>query len=234
MKLFFDKIPSESQIRTYICNHLENHYIYFCDLPQNILAFTIHSGNIYLKGDYLYEYYNEKEENLLLIREKIILNIGHEIMHVLMRKIDKTMKSNFLIKSNPNNNKNKNKFIEFNNKFTDEIHLFDINESGDVFDYKFFNKYYFSDLYSKEANFFYDIKNINSLREYNKQLEEIIKEEKSKNIIPIQVNKFKKIKDEIPRRCIRSRIIGIRRKTKNELDIKESDSEESESYEETD
>ena len=102
MELFFDKIPSESKIRKYICNHLENHYIYFCDLPQNILAFTIHSGNIYLKGNYLYEYYNEKEENLLLIREKIILNIGHEIMHVLMRKIDKNMKNNFLIKSNQN------------------------------------------------------------------------------------------------------------------------------------
>ena len=234
LKLFFDKIPSESKIRKYICNHLENHYIYFCDLPQNILAFTIHSGNIYLKGGYLYEYYNEKKENHLLIREKIILNIGHEIMHILMREIDKNMKCNFVIKSNPNNSKIKNEYIEFNNKFTDEIHLFDVNESGALFDYKFFNKYYFSDLYLNEANFFYDIKNINSLKKYNKQLEDIIKDEKNKNIIPIQVNKFKKLKDEFPRRCIRSRIIGIKIKTKNKLNKKESDSEESEISEESD
>ena len=151
-----------------------------------------------------------------------------------MREIDKNMKCNFVIKSNPNNSKIKNEYIEFNNKFTDEIHLFDVNESGDLFDYKFFNKYYFSDLYLNEANFFYDIKNINSLKKYNKQLEDIIKDEKNKNIIPIQVNKFKKLKDELPRRCIRSRIIGIKIKTKNKLNKKESDSEESEISEESD
>ena len=132
------------------------------------------------------------------------------------------------MKSNPNTSKMKNQYIEFNNKFTDEVHLLDVNESGDVFDYKFFNKYYFSDLYLNEANFFFEIKNIDSLTKYNNQLEDIIKDEKNKNIIPLQVNKFKKLKDEIPRRCIRSRIIGIRRKTKNKLDNKESDNEVSE------
>ena len=234
LEIFFDKIPSEDEIRKYICKHLENHYIYFCDLPQNILAFTIHSGNMYLKGNYLYEYYNEKKENLLLIREKIILNIGHEIMHVLMREIDGNMKCNFLIKSNPKNSKMKNQYIEFNNKFTDEIHLFDVNESGDVFDYKFFNKYYFSDLYPNEANFFFEIKTMDSVTKYNNKLNEIITDEKNKNIFPVQVNKFKKIKDELPRRCIRSKIIGIKRKTKNKLDKKESDSEVSEIKEESD
>ena len=93
LKIFVDKVPSEDEIRKYICNHLENHFIYFCDLPQNILSFTIHSGNIYLKGSYLYEYYNEKKENLILVREKIILIIGHEIMHALVREIDENMKS---------------------------------------------------------------------------------------------------------------------------------------------
>ena len=115
---------------------------------------------MFLKGSYLYEYYNEKKENLLLVREKIILNIEHEIMHALIREIDENMKSNFLIKSNPKNSKMKNQYIEFNNKFTDEIHLLDVNELGDVFDYKFFNKYYFGDLYPNEANFFFEIKNI--------------------------------------------------------------------------
>ena len=31
----------------------------------------------------------------------------------------------------------KNQYIEYNNKFNDEIHLFKVNESEDVFDYKF-------------------------------------------------------------------------------------------------
>ena len=131
-----------------------------------------------------------------------------------MREIDKNMKNNFLIKSNPNNKKIKFYFLEFNDKFTDEIHYFIINESGDVFDYQFFNKYYFCDLYHKESNFFYDIKNIKSIKDYNKKLDNIIQEEKNNKIFPISVNKFKKLKDEHPRRCIRSRYLGIKRKTK--------------------
>lgn len=235
LSIFFNAVPSDDKLKEYIFNYFENHWIYFCDLPQNILAFTIHSGNIYLKGNYLYEYYNEKkEENLLLIREKIILNIGHELMHILMREIDQNMKNNFLIKSNPKNKKIKGSFIEFNDKFTDEIHYFNINESGDVFDYQFFNKYYFGDLYHKEANFFYDIKDIKSIKDYNKKLNDIIQEEKNNNIIPISVNKFKKLKEEHPRRCIRSQYLGIKRKTKEKKDKNETESEDNESYDESD
>ena len=75
---------------------------------------------------------------------------------------------------------------------------------------------------------------MDSLTKYNNQLDEIINDEKNKNIIPLQVNKFKKLKDELPRRCIRSRIIGIKRKTKNKSDKKESDSEVCEIKEESD
>ena len=47
-------------LKKYINKYFDNHYIYFCDLPENIMAVTVHTGNIYLKSKYLYEYYNEK------------------------------------------------------------------------------------------------------------------------------------------------------------------------------
>ena len=101
LKEFTDNVPSEDKLKSCIRKYFEKHYIYFCDLPPNILAFTIYSGNIYLKGNYLYEYYNAKnDEDRLLIREKIILNIGHKIMHILMREINSNMKDNFLLKIN--------------------------------------------------------------------------------------------------------------------------------------
>ena len=52
LKKFFDKIPSEKKLKELIRNNIQKYNIYFCDLPADVLAFTIHSGNIYLKGDY--------------------------------------------------------------------------------------------------------------------------------------------------------------------------------------
>lgn len=226
LKKFFDKIPSEKKLKEYIRNNLQKYNIYFCDLPADVLAFTIHTGNIYLKGEYLYEYYNEnKEDNLLLVREKIILNIGHEIMHLLMREISEEMKKNFLIKSNPLNKSN-NDYIEFKEKFTDQIQQFSTDESGDTFDFLFFNKYYFDDLYLDEAKFFFNIKKYSSLSDYKNNLESIIRNEKIRynNLKPKKVNKFKKLNIVKPRRCIRSTILGVRTAEKEENITISSDS----------
>ena len=199
---------SDEQLQDYIQKYFANHDIYFADFPENILAITIHNGNIYLKGKYLVEYYTEKStESQLIIREKIILNIGHELNHVIQREIDENMRSNFLIKSDNKKKTKPNEKIVFVSKFDSSNYLLNIDESGNAFDYFFFNKYYFDDLYNKEAELFLNIKDINSISEYNSKLENIIKNEKISMPKITSINKFKRIELE-PARCIKSRFYG--------------------------
>lgn len=213
---FLDNVPSESQLKKHIENYFNNYYIYFCEMPQNILALTIHTGNIYLKDNYLWEYYNETNaDSQLVIREKIILNVGHELIHSLQREISTKMKNNFFIKSKNNNKKIITQNIEFREKFTEQVQLLDKNESGNMLDYNFFNGFYFEDLYLKEAKLFSEIKRFHSIRKYEKRMKNIFKEEK--NISPKSVNKFKKLNKEHVRRCIRSRILGTKIYTKEEF-----------------
>ena len=197
---------TEDEIKKYIIEHFDNHYIYFCDLTKNVCAITIHTGNIYIRSEYLYQYYNEKnKESQLLIREKIILDIGHELAHALLREISEEMGANFLIKSSHNNSKKKE--IEFKDKFKSIRHSLPMNESGNVMDHNFFNEYYFDNIFPREAELFSDIKNINSVSDFNQRLNDIINEEKNNGLIENQINKFKKLKEEPVRRCIRSRIL---------------------------
>ena len=219
LKDFLDNVPSENKLKELIKNHFSKHYIYFCEFPKNILALTIHTGNIYIKDDYLLEYFNETNaESQIIIREKIILNIGHEVIHCLLREISLEMKNNFFIKSNNKNTDIKNQNIEFREKFSTEIQLLDKDESGNALDYNFFNGFYFDELYIKEAEFFCDIKNIDTINDYKTRMIEVLKEEK--NMFPKSVNKFKKLNKEPIRRCIRSRILGTKTLTKEEFNKK--------------
>ena len=43
-------IKSENDLIKFIRDYFNNKYIYFADLPQNVLALIIHTGNIYLKS----------------------------------------------------------------------------------------------------------------------------------------------------------------------------------------
>ena len=206
---FSQKIPTEEKLKEYIRNHFKNHDIYFCDIADqdNILALTIHTANMYMKARYLEEYYKQKNEmNLIIIREKIILNIAHELNHVLVREINLEMKSNFFIKSFYIDKREDDK-IYFVSKFDLDTHDLSIDESGNVFDFFFYNQYYFDDLYEQEADLFLNIKEINTLEEYKQKLNNIIDGEKVKKPKFNPVNKFKKL-DNGPGRCIRSRILG--------------------------
>lgn len=208
-----NNLIDQKDLQKYINNYFDNHFIHFCDLPENIYAVIIHSGNIYLKLKYLYEYFNKTNKDAqLLIREKIILNIGHELMHALLREISPSMQKNFLITSNNKNNKFKKSKIPFKHKFKNKIKLFNPNESGNAFDFNFFNSYYFTDIFSKEAEFFLSIKKYNSMDNYKDDLNKIINEEKSLNInlYKDNVNKFKSFGDEDdePRICIKSRLFN--------------------------
>ena len=201
------KDVSENILKYHIREYFNNHYIFFCDLPQKIMAATIHTANIYLKAKYLEEYFNNNDkESQIIIREKIILNIGHELAHILLRLINAQMNQNFLLKSNNKNSKSKKALIQFNDKFTQDLHELDLNESGNILDFNMFNKYYFSEIFPEESVFFLNIKNYTSISAYNSELDKIIQNEKKQKLFPQQVNKFKKLNEEPIRWCIRSRI----------------------------
>ena len=206
---FRKKVPNETKLKDYISNYFNKHEIYFAYLPDNIMAVSIHTGNMYIKSKYIYEYYTEKDKDAqLIIREKIILNIAHELNHVLIREISDIMKENYLLKSKIKDKKLKYKELKFVNKFDNNFHILSIEESGNLFDYYFYNQYYFDDLYNKEAELFFNIKDIKTLSEYKDKLNNIIDEEKKINIDCDLINKFKRLKQE-PSRCIKSKILGI-------------------------
>ena len=125
----------------------------------------------------------------------------------------------------------KAKEIHFKNKFENKFHPMNIHESGNVFDFYFFNKYFFDEIFEKEAAFFLDIKNIKTLKSYNEKLEKIIEDEKDGKLLSYPINAFKKLEDE-PRRCIKSRLLGVKYVTKEEYDnYKLSESEDEEEIE---
>jgi len=195
------------ELKKHINNYFDNHLIYFSDLPKETMAITCHTGNIYLSSQYLYEYFNDKDPNSkLIIREKIILNIGHELAHVLLREISQKMNENFFITSNNKNKGIKNSSIPFKDKFINKIHPFNANESGNMFDYNFFNNYYFESIFPKEAEFFLNIKKYQTIESYQNDLDNIIAEEKKSNLIAEPGNKFKKRIGQHTRWCIKSRL----------------------------
>jgi hypothetical protein len=117
------------------------------------------------------------------------------------------MRSNFLIKSDNKKKAKENKNIVYVSKFDSSNYSLNIDESGNVFDYFFFNKYYFDDLYSEEAELFLNIKRFKSISEYYSKLENIINNEKISLPKITSINKFKRIELE-PARCIKTRYYG--------------------------
>ena len=180
-------------------------------MPSNLIAVTIHNGSIILRARYIKEYYNNKFENdLLIVREKIILNIKREINHVLIRELDKAKKENFFIKNEYINTKQL--FIEFKDKcYPNFNYSLPINEIGNVFDFLFYKKYYFNNLFIDEANLFLKVKNMKNINEYDAEFDKMIKKEKGSNPRGESINKFKKPFYYIST-CFKSRIISISNK----------------------
>ena len=203
---FDEKIKDDNDLKNIIISYINKFNIYFCNLPPDYMAFTIHNGNIYMKSKYLKEYYENNmnqiinEENSVIIREKIVLNIQHELNHALLRVIDKEKKNNFFLKSSHINSKNK--ILKFKDKFNHNIfHEHTIDESGCCFDFLFYKGYYFNDLYPIEANFFLDIKNIKDENEYNIKFNEMMKNNRKPEGGINSINKFKNELDYFPR-CV--------------------------------
>ena len=176
---FSTKIKNDEALKEKINSYIDNYNIYFCKLPTHTMALTIFTGNIYLRIDYLQNYFEVKseqiicEDDLIIIRQKIILNIQHELNHVLIRIIDPEKNANFFLKSN--NHKTKSLLLEFKDKYIkDKFHNFSGQESGNTFDYDFYMGYYFDKLSIKEANFFLDVKTMNSQESYKNNFKSIL------------------------------------------------------------
>ena len=199
------KIKDNVILAKYIESYLNNFNIYFCDLPSNIMGITIFTGNIYLRSFYLKEYFEDRNADIknpddsIIIREKIILNLMHEINHALLRIIDEEKGKNFFIKSK-NNNKSKGTILKFKDKnIKNKEHEFPKDESGNCFDYQFFKGYYFNNLFIHEANFFLDIKKIEDKEKYIQEFDKIISDTKQYRKTVDSINKFKKSEEELPR-----------------------------------
>ena len=207
---FNKKIENDDEIKTHIKNYLENYNIYFCDLPNNIMGVTLYSGNIYLKLKYIKEYFINKksdvidEDDSLIIREKIVLNLKHELNHVLVRFIDDEKKLNFFLKSE--NSKKSDNYLIFKDKSVKDItHKSILNESGNCFDYILYQGYYFDTLSKKEANFFLNINEIKDVNKYQEKFNEMMQDDDNYEICDSSINKFKTIIEEKPH-CFKSMI----------------------------
>ena len=183
---FRKKIKKDDELIPYINLYLDNYNIYFCDFPSNIHAVTIHTGNIYIQSKYIAEYFQNqkkkesktKEEESIIIREKIVLNIIHEMNHCLLRLIDENKNKIFFLKSQ--NADSKKEILFFKDKFNEENkYQFPGNESGNNFDYSFYKGYYFQHLFKNEANFFLDIKNLKDEKEFDSNFDKMISEKKN-------------------------------------------------------
>ena len=206
----FNKIiKTDNDLIQFIVNYIDKYNIYFCRFSKDLYAITIHTGNIYLKSKYIREYYNNfDEEDLIIVREKMTLNVQHEINHVLVREIDNDKKDNFFLKSE-HKNKSDDEMLLFKDRFVSNYnYTLPKNESGNYFDHIFYNKYYFDNLLIEEANFFLNIKNIKNSKEYEDELQKIINEEKDHAFNTGSINKFKKSHFNYAR-CFKSSILGI-------------------------
>ena len=208
---FDKKIKNDNDLKKYIISYIDNYNIYFCNLPSNIMAITIYSGDLYLKSEYLKEYFqnrmNHKKspDDSIIIREKIVLNIKHEINHSLLREIDDEKKKNFFLKSQ--NSNSKKKILVFKDKYQkNKDYKYTADESGNCFDFAFYKGYYFINLFKNEANFFLDVKNMKNDIEYNDKFDKMmINSSKNKGALS-SINKFKKKIDDFPH-CFKSKIL---------------------------
>ena len=153
----FDK----NNLKQKLIEIINNTNIYFCDIPKDIFSFIICNGDIFIKGKYLEEafdeYENEKEN---YYNFTAISKIYMKILHELANKLIYILREEY-------NNKNRN---EYNNYFyksflfkSDQDFNFDLLEDIDIdkeTDYYEINKNNIKEISNKEIN---DIINYNNL-----------------------------------------------------------------------
>jgi hypothetical protein len=163
--------------------------IYFTKLPIDVSGITIHTGNIYITSRFLNEYFIEdKYEHYLLLKQKIILVLLHEINHLLNRtlQVKKNNELNFLENSFLTKD---DECLLFKSRFSLSTYSLPKNKTGNMFDFYLYHEFYMDFLSFKEANFFSQINQYKNLSEYYTALDTL--EKKIKYKIPKRINKFK-------------------------------------------
>ena len=189
MKNFIDNYEMKSkELLGIIKKYIEVHNFYFAPMKDDIQAFTVHTGDIFFNIKYLREYFDEKNDNLkIIIREKIILIIFHELNHGLTREIDLSKKNNFLITSKV---KGKNKDLKFKEIFVKGYLFLSSDESGNYFDFLFYNGNYIAQIDDKISELYFNINKYKTIKKYREELEQLLK--KMDPNLTQNVFKFKK------------------------------------------
>ncbi len=185
---FTNKKITEESLNSNITNYINSHEFYFVNLKDDLNAITLHTGDVFINIKYLKEYFENinNNDNLLIIREKIMLVILHELNHGLLRIIDNEAYSNYLINSKRKTKKNNQ--IKYKGLISGEYYKLPIDETGNNFDYLLYAGYYFEYLDITIAKFFSNIAKYKNKKEYINDLDKCIKN-MSHNIT--KVNKFK-------------------------------------------
>lgn len=174
MKNFIDNYEMKSkELIGIIKKYIEDHNFYFAPMKDDIQAFTVHTGDIFINLKYLREYFDEKNDKLkIIIREKIILIIFHELNHGLTREIDLSKKINFLITSKV---KGKNKDLKFKEIFVKGYLFLSSDESGNYFDFLFYNGNYIAQIDDKISELYFNISKYKTIKKYREQFEQLLK-----------------------------------------------------------
>ena len=184
----------KEELKIKIKNYIDKYNIYFSDMKDDLQGFTIYTGDIFINIKYLKEYFQEKDENVkMIIREKIVLIIFHELNNGLLCEIDVSKKSNFLNNSKVKENK---KILKFKTIFNTGMYYLPINEPGNYFDFLFYDKYYIEQLNTKIAELYLNINKFQSINKYLEELRKLLNEmdyNDEENIFEFKKNYFGKI-----------------------------------------
>jgi hypothetical protein len=83
---FDDKIDVKEQLK----EHINGMNIFFGELPENVCALTLYTGDVIVNGKYLNLIYSEEKNNNIIKKQGVcvvFLSILHEFNHIITRKI---------------------------------------------------------------------------------------------------------------------------------------------------
>ena len=174
MKNFIDNYKlKKEELKNIITKYINEHNFYFIPLKEDLQGVTIHTGDIFINLKYIREYFDKNINNniKIVIREKIILIIFHELNHGLTREIDDSKKQNFLKNSKVKGNKSR---LTFKSVFKNAKYYLPMNESGNAFDFIFYNEFYVNQIDICIAELYLNIKKFKTFKNYKEELEKLL------------------------------------------------------------
>ena len=174
MKTFINNYKlKKEELKDIITKYINEHNFYFVLLKEDLQGITFHTGDIFINLKYIREYFDKDINNniKIVIREKIILIIFHELNHGLTREIDDSKKQNFLKNSKVKGNKSR---LTFKSVFKNAKYYLSMNVSGNAFDFIFFNGFYVNQIDICIAELYLNIKKFKTFKNYKEDLEKLL------------------------------------------------------------